>query len=87
MSTESFSYEEYEHIRETLIQKVHHSLTDADKSFLICVKNADPDWSAYDFSRFPSIQWKQQNLEKMKAANPLKHKELTDLLRVKLDRI
>lgn len=87
MSTESFSYEEYEHIRETLIQKVHQSLTDEDKSFLICVKNAEPDWSIYDFLRFPSIQWKQQNLIKMKAVNPLKHKELTDSLRVKLERI
>jgi predicted nucleotidyltransferase component of viral defense system len=87
MSTESFSYEEYEHIRETLIQKVHQSLTDADKSFLIRVKNAEPDWSIYDFLSFPSIQWKQQNLIKMKATNPLKHKELTDSLRVKLDRI
>jgi predicted nucleotidyltransferase component of viral defense system len=87
MSTESFSYEEYEHIRETLIQKVHQSLTDEDKSFLIRVKNAEPDWSIYDFLRFPSIQWKQQNLIKMKAVNPLKHKELTDSLRVKLDRI
>jgi predicted nucleotidyltransferase component of viral defense system len=87
MSMESFSYEEYEHIRETLIQKVHQSLTDSDKSFLIRVKNAEPDWSIYDFLRFPSIQWKQQNLVKMKAANPLKHKELTDSLRDKLDRI
>jgi predicted nucleotidyltransferase component of viral defense system len=87
MSPESFSYEEYEQIRETLIQKVHQSLTDADKSFLIRVKNAEPDWSIYDFLRFPSIQWKQQNLTKMKATNPLKHKELTDSLRVKLDRI
>jgi predicted nucleotidyltransferase component of viral defense system len=87
MSAESFSYEEYEQIRENLIQKVHHSLTDTDKTFLVSVKNAEPDWSRYDFQKFPSIQWKQQNLIKIKAANPLKHKELTDSLRKKLDSI
>jgi hypothetical protein len=87
MSAESFSYEEYEQIRENLIQKVHHSLTDTDKTFLVSVKNAEPDWSMYDFQKFPSIQWKQQNLIKIKAANPLKHKELTDSLRKKLDSI
>jgi hypothetical protein len=87
MSAESFSYDEYEQIRETLIQKVHHSLTDTDKTFLVRVKNAEPDWSMYDFQKFPSIQWKQQNLIKIKAANPQKHKELTDSLRKKLDSI
>jgi predicted nucleotidyltransferase component of viral defense system len=87
MSSQSFSYEEYEQIRENLIQKVHHSLTDTDKTFLVSVKNAEPDWSMYDFQKFPSIQWKQQNLIKIKAANPPKHKELTDSLRKKLDSI
>lgn len=87
MSTESFTYEEYEQIRENLIQRVHNSLTDADKTFLVGFKNASPDWSVYDFPIYPSIQWKQHNLAKIKSTNPLKHKELTDSLRDKLDRI
>ena len=84
MTDEEFSYEEYERIREKLVATVHENLTDSDKEFLLSVKNVTPDWSVYDFQRFPSINWKLQNLRKLKEINPDKHKEQYKALKKKL---
>ena len=40
--------------------------------------------SKYNFEAFPSIQWKLQNLLKLKANNPDKHQELFDALKNEL---
>lgn len=32
-----------------------------------------PDWSIFDFERFPAVQWKLQNHNKLKNSNPEKH--------------
>lgn len=87
MSTEPFSYQEYIQTRETLLQLIHYSLTKEDKAFILSAKNADPDWSIYDFQSFPSIQWKQQNLAKIKKENQVKHRKLHESLRNKLENI
>ena len=87
MSEELFTNEEYEFIREKLIKTVQASITEEDKQFILGFKNCIPDWSSYNFEAYPSIKWKLQNLEKIKAANPVKHKELYDTLRRKLDAI
>lgn len=87
MTDESFTYEEYESVRETMIQTVHRSITEADKKFILGVKNAEPDWSIYELGDYPSIMWKQQNLQKLKQKNPEKHKELYNTLKRKLDNL
>lgn len=51
-----------------------------DKQFLIGFSQLEPDWSIYDFERFPSVQWKIQNLAKLKETNPGKHQGQTELL-------
>lgn len=84
MTDEEFSYAEYERVREKLVATIHQQLTGKDKEFLLSVKNVTPDWSIYDFQRFPSINWKLQNLEKLKARNPGKHREQYDALKNKL---
>lgn len=84
MTDELFSYQEYEYVRERLLQTIHKSMTQADKNFLLSVKNVTPDWSIYDFRDFPAINWKLQNLEKLKANNPDKHRELYETLENKL---
>lgn len=43
MTDEDFSYNEYEAIREKLVEIIHQSLTDRDKKFLLSVKNLTPD--------------------------------------------
>ncbi len=84
MTDEAFSYEDFEATREKLVQTVNDNLTQKDKAFLLSVKDANPDWSIYDFQRFPSINWKLQNLQKLKSNNPEKHKEQYERLKVKL---
>lgn len=84
MSEEPFSYEAFELTRERLIETIHASLTDEDMAFLLSVKNVEPDWSIYDFEKFPAVQWKLKNLKKLKDANPEKHKEQYQALKDKL---
>jgi hypothetical protein len=84
MTDEEFSYEEFESIREKLVETIHQSLTERDKEFLLSVKNLTPDWSIYDFQSFPSINWKLQNLQRLKDKNPDKHKEQYEALKSKL---
>ncbi|MDI9319077.1 MAG: nucleotidyl transferase AbiEii/AbiGii toxin family protein [Phycisphaerales bacterium] len=84
MSLERFTYDDYETVRQKLIVTVHQSLTEKDKRFLLSIKNATPDWSLYDFERFPAIQWKLQNLKKLKETNPKKHKQQYEILEEKL---
>lgn len=86
MTDEAFTYEEYESVREKLVAIIHQSLNDNDKNFLLSVKNLAPDWSIYDFQRFPSINWKLQNLQKLKDKNPEKHAEQYQALKAKLDK-
>ncbi|MDN5201270.1 nucleotidyl transferase AbiEii/AbiGii toxin family protein [Fulvivirgaceae bacterium BMA10] len=75
MTTEPFTYADYETIRNGLITNIANSLTEVDKQFLIRFSKLEPDWSIYHFQRFPSIQWKIQNLAKLKQSNPNKHEE------------
>lgn len=84
MTNEVFGYEEYESIREKLIKIIHEKMTDKDRDFLLSVKNLTPDWSLYDFSRFPAILWKLYNLKKLKDKKPNKHREQYESLEKKL---
>lgn len=85
MTDVEFTYEEYEAIRADLVKTIHEKLTDKDKAFLLSVKNVTPDWSIYNFERFPALSWKLQNLQKLKKRNPDKHREQYELLQNKLD--
>ncbi|MCL2505958.1 MAG: nucleotidyl transferase AbiEii/AbiGii toxin family protein [Alphaproteobacteria bacterium] len=85
MSDVSFTYDDFERSREQLIQIIRKNLTAADKEFLLSVKNCEPDWSIHDFERFPAVQWKLHNLQKLKTSKPEKHKELYEALKEKLE--
>jgi predicted nucleotidyltransferase component of viral defense system len=86
MTEETFDYEEYECIREKLVQTIHANLTEDDKRFLLSVKRGTPDWTIYDFERFPAVRWKLQNLQNLKEKNPDKHRELYNALESKLNK-
>ena len=73
MSPEPFTYVEFERTREELVNVIHQNLTDKDREFILNFGKGAPDWSIYDFERFPAIQWKQQNLIKLKNNNPSKY--------------
>jgi hypothetical protein len=63
--------EELESIRETLIETIHTSLTEAERSFLLSFKSRLPEWNLLGMDNpaaiqnLPSVQWKLRNLEQM----------------------
>ncbi|WP_323028277.1 nucleotidyl transferase AbiEii/AbiGii toxin family protein [Gelidibacter japonicus] len=73
MSPEPFTYVDFEKTREELVNVIHQNLTDKDREFILNFGKGTPDWSIYDFERFPAIQWKLQNLIKLKNNNPSKY--------------
>lgn len=70
-----FSYNEYEETREKLIDFINSNLSLQDKEFLIAFE-AGEELSRYteyqEYLRFPSVQWKMQNISKLKKINPAK---------------
>jgi predicted nucleotidyltransferase component of viral defense system len=73
MSKETFTYEDFETTRKNLIDTISRTLTYQDKMFLINFEKTTPEWSLYDFKKFPSVQWKLKNLITLKRENPDKH--------------
>ncbi len=87
MTEEAFTYEEYESVRDTMVKTVHKELTDADKKFILSVKGLKPDWSHYDFEKFPAVKWKLQNLQKLKDQNRDKYRQSYEALEKKLSNL
>jgi len=76
MTRQAFTYADYENMRTLLIEKIHTSLTTEDKHFLLRFEQGIPDWSLYDFSIFPAVQWKLLNIQHLKTKNPFKHQKM-----------
>ena len=83
MTNVPFSYADYEQTRQELIQKVHAGLNKRDRAFLLSFEKGEPQWdlcAAGNLSAFPSVQWKLQNVLKLKARNVRKYQEGIDKL-------
>jgi len=83
MTNLPFSYEDYEQTRQQLGVFVNSNLTKSDREFLISFEKGSPAWqnSEYEiFKDFPSIQWKQLNINKLKEINFEKHQANVDKL-------
>ena len=83
MTNVPFSYTDYEQTRQELIQKVHASLNKRDRAFLLSFEKGEPQWdlcAAGNLSAYPSVQWKLQNILKLKARNVRKYQEGIDKL-------
>lgn len=85
MSDVEFSYKDFEETRLKLITLIKENLTSADKEFLMSIKNAEPDWSIYDFKNYPSVEWKLMNVQNLKRSNPKKHQNQLELLKERLN--
>lgn len=84
MSEIPFSYDDFEATREKLVSDVNSVMTDEDRRFLVDFEELSVDWDSTPYSSFkeyPSVRWKMQNLQKLKAANPKKLKTEADKLR------
>ena len=84
MSEEMFSYDDFEQTREKLVKEIKRRLSEQDKTFLLSIKSVTPDWSIYNFEHFPAVQWKLQNLNKLRNTNKKKHEEQYQTLKEKL---
>lgn len=67
-----------ERLRETLqklVREIHDAMTDADRHFLLALKQGVQNWQDFslpEVERLPAIQWKMLNLTRM---NPSKRRQ------------
>jgi predicted nucleotidyltransferase component of viral defense system len=72
-----------EQLRETLphlVREIHAAITDADRHFLLALKQGTEDWRNFplpEAARLPAVQWKMLNLARM---NPAKRRQAADKL-------
>lgn len=81
MTTEEFTYEDYERTRFELINAINKQLTAQDKQFLLSFKNLTPEWGIYPYAEYPGVKWKLLNLDKLRTGNPSKYMRLFDKLK------
>lgn len=84
MTAEEVKYEELIAAREALIGTLMKELTDAEKTFLVSLKEGQPKWSAIGIEgieKLPAIQWKLMNIQKI---GEKKRAESLDRLKRKL---
>jgi len=87
MTEEPFSYDQFEETRHVLIEKINAGLAEDDRSFLVSFKEGKPAWAEFgyaEFEKFPALQWKLQNIRKLRESNPAKHGEQLAALRERL---
>jgi predicted nucleotidyltransferase component of viral defense system len=69
--------------RDEMIAALHAGLDADERAFLLSLSTGEPDWDRMGLphlSELPAIQWKLQNLARLKAANRGKFKEQADAL-------
>jgi len=72
--------------RARLRRELLAALTDPQKSFLLSLVSAEPDWTLLTIphlAQLPAVQWKLQNLARLKKANSAKFKAQADELRAR----
>jgi len=75
MPVEPVSLEQLVNTQTKLIAELPNALTQNHRSFLLSFAQATPDWSLLPFKHLqemPAIQWKLQNLKKLRATNAKK---------------
>ena len=84
MTSVEFSYDDYENVRDTLIETIKQRLTENDKKFILSFEMKEPDWSLFPndvLKDLPAVKWKLQNIQKLKKANPKKHEQMVGSLK------
>lgn len=83
MTNLPFTYDDYENTRRDLQHFVRNGLTTDDKRLLLSFEQGNPDWtlcSIGDASIYPAVQWKLQNINRLKKQNPNKFSSGIDKL-------
>jgi predicted nucleotidyltransferase component of viral defense system len=83
MTTEPVALETLLDTREVLVRKLQTELDANERTFLISLVNAAPEWNLLGIehlAELPAIRWKLQNLEQLRNRNPKKHAEQSEAL-------
>ncbi|WP_395351218.1 nucleotidyl transferase AbiEii/AbiGii toxin family protein [Variovorax sp. UC122_21] len=87
MTTEPVELDALLAARDRMIATLQQGLDSDERAFLLSLADAAPDWERLDvphLSEMPAIQWKLQNLVKLKASNPAKFEAQSEALAEKL---
>ena len=71
MTDRPVTCEELEAVRERLVSGIETGLTDAERNFLVSMKQGEPKWDLLGLpgiERLPALQWKLENIRKMEKA-------------------
>lgn len=69
--------------REQMVRELQQGLTADERRFLLSLVNAEPEWTLLEvphLKQLPGLQWKLQNLERLRKANARKFAEQSDAL-------
>ena len=70
MTSEDISLDELIAVRSKLVTNIKDQMTEEQKHFLLSFKNKKPEWNLSgieDIDKYPSVQWKLLNLNKMES--------------------
>lgn len=84
MTTEKFSYDDYEATRKILINTISECLTKNDREFLLSFEKGNPNWDLFPYpvlKELPAVKWKLINIQKLIKSNPEKHKLMIEGLK------
>lgn len=73
-----FTYDDFVAAREQLVTELPKRFSDKDRAFLLSFKQGEPDWNlapATGVELLPAVQWKLQNLRRLRDNNVPKHVE------------
>ncbi len=82
MTDVEFTYEMFEDTRRQLIDTVNRKLSTHARDLIMSFASGAPVWDSSDYSMFPGIKWKLQNILALKELNPAKHQHQLDQLNV-----
>lgn len=81
LTVDDARYEDLVAAREALIETLRKDVTDAEKDFLVSLKEGQPKWDLLGLEgieKLPAIQWKLMNIRQMK-----KEKHAAELAKLK----
>ena len=83
MTSDPVGLEDLLDARERMVKTLQSSLDNNERDFLLSLVKNEPRWDLLEIphvERLPAIQWKLQNLERLRAANRAKYEEQHEML-------
>ena len=74
-------------VRKRLFKELPAALDGQERAFLVSLKKGEPDWGLLDvpgIEHLPALQWKLENVRRLKERNPQKHAKALAMLQDKL---